>query len=82
MPQQRALTLIDDIKTNDGNIKMSITKHEISKNRGKKHTAYIIEGSDSLGDFVVTRRYKEFLLIREILFSRYPGLYIPPIPQK
>ena len=28
------------------------------------------------------RRYKEFLLLREMLFSRYPGLVIPPMPPK
>jgi len=28
------------------------------------------------------RRYKEFYLLREMLFSRYPGILIPPIPSK
>ncbi len=28
------------------------------------------------------RRYSEFFLFREFLFSRWPGLYVPPIPPK
>lgn len=48
----------------------------------KKHTIYRIKGHDSLGDIDVRRRFNEFYLFRDILFSRYPGLYIPPIPPK
>mmetsp|Transcript_2632 Transcript_2632/g.4085 ORF Transcript_2632/g.4085 Transcript_2632/m.4085 type:complete len:374 (+) Transcript_2632:498-1619(+) len=81
-PKIRALTQIDDIKVNDGTMKMKITKHESQGFKGKKYTIYMVEGWDSLGEFQITRRYKEFLLLRDVLFSRYPGLYIPPIPQK
>ena len=35
-----------------------------------------------MGDIDVVRRFSEFLLFYEILFSRYPGLYIPPVPGK
>ena len=47
-----------------------------------KHTVYTIVGWDSLGDINIKRRFKEFFLFREVLFKRYPGLYIPPIPPK
>lgn len=43
---------------------------------------YRIKGRDNLGDIDVTRRYKEFFMFRETLFSRYPGIFIPPIPPK
>ena len=35
-----------------------------------------------MGDIDVTRRYSEFLMFYDMLFSRYPGLYIPPVPGK
>ena len=39
-------------------------------------------GQDSLGEIDIFRRYREFDLIYEALFKRYPGLYIPPLPPK
>lgn len=47
-----------------------------------RHTSYHIVGFDSLGDINVLRRYKEFFLFRDIIYRRYPGIYIPPIPPK
>ena len=32
--------------------------------------------------FEVSRRYKEFNLLRTVLVKRFPGLYVPPIPSK
>lgn len=39
-------------------------------------------GVDANGPFEIRRRYKEFNLLRTVLFQRYPGLYVPPIPSK
>ena len=39
-------------------------------------------GCDHLGDFEVYRRYKQFDLLRNVLHSRFLGLYVPPIPEK
>ena len=47
-----------------------------------KHTAYRIKGKDSLGDIDVIRRYREFDIFRDLLFVRYPGIFIPPLPPK
>ena len=47
-----------------------------------KHSAYHVYGKDSLGEIDVFRRYREFLQFKDTLFSRYPGLVIPPIPPK
>jgi hypothetical protein len=30
----------------------------------------------------IFRRFREFLQFKDVLFSRYPGLVIPPIPPK
>jgi len=41
-----------------------------------------VKGTDYQGDLEIFRRYREFFNLREILASRYPGLYIPPLPEK
>jgi len=47
-----------------------------------EHIIYTVYGEDHIGRFEIQRRYKEFYLLRNTLFSRYPGLYVPPIPPK
>ena len=47
-----------------------------------KHHLYKVRGSDHLGEFEVYRRYKQFHLLRQVLFNRFMGLYVPPIPEK
>jgi hypothetical protein len=71
---------------NDGNLVLQIKGTQLKKESGKisgqQYTVYHIVGQDSLGPVDILRRFKEFILFREMLFSRYPGLFIPPIPQK
>ena len=73
---------IDDIKCNDGRMKCQIISSEQKGTGMKKHTSYLIKGQDSLGEINCYRRYSEFLVFRDYLFARYPGLYIPPVPTK
>ena len=47
-----------------------------------KHHMYKVKGTDHLGEFEVYRRYKQFYLLRNVLHSRFLGLYVPPIPEK
>jgi sorting nexin-1/2 len=47
-----------------------------------KHHLYRVKGSDHLGEFDVYRRYKQFYILRNVLHSRFMGLYVPPIPEK
>lgn len=63
-------------------MKLEIFAQEINGTGAKKHTQYHIKGFDSLGDIDIFRRYREFDCFREILFKRYPGLWIPPLPIK
>ena len=70
------------IKTNDGLMRLEIVSQEVTKSGAKSHVQYHIKGKDSLGDIDVFRRYREFDMFRDMLFARYPGLYIPPIPPK
>jgi hypothetical protein len=46
------------------------------------HIKYSVTGEDSDGTFEETRRYKEFFALRNILVARWPGIYIPAIPEK
>lgn len=79
---QSMIMEMHDIKCNNGRMKVEISSSE-SKGIGmKKHTQYLIKGEDSLGEINCYRRYSEFLVFREYLYSRYPGLFIPPVPTK
>lgn len=46
------------------------------------HTEYKLKGVDKEGEFDVTRRYKEFYQLRNVLAKNWPGFYIPAIPPK
>lgn len=48
----------------------------------KSFVTYLVTGSDNLGSFEIRRRYNDFFYFRESLKKRWPGLYIPPIPEK
>lgn len=43
---------------------------------------YTVQGQDASGTFEVARRYNEFYALREALVSRWPGCYVPAIPEK
>ena len=45
-------------------------------------TKYTVSGVDSEGKFEVQRRYKEFDALYRVLIQRWPGCYIPAIPEK
>lgn len=47
-----------------------------------KHHVYKIRGRDYLGELEVLRRFREFDTLRKVLYSRFLGLYVPPIPEK
>jgi PX domain len=47
-----------------------------------KHHVFKVKGRDHQGDFEVFRRFKQFDLLRKVLFARFLGLYVPPIPEK
>lgn len=48
----------------------------------KNFVTYLIIGNDELGTFEIRRRFNDFFYLRECLRKRWPGLYIPPIPEK
>lgn len=46
------------------------------------HHEYKVKGRDHLGEFEMYRRFREFDTFRKVLYSRFLGLYVPPIPPK
>lgn len=46
-------------------------------------TEYKIEGYDKMGFFSnISRRYKDFFSLHDLLAERFKGLYVPQIPPK
>jgi sorting nexin-1/2 len=43
---------------------------------------YTIKTLDSTGNYEFTRDYNEFISIRKILAKKWPGIYIPPLPNR
>ena len=43
---------------------------------------YQVRGEDNEGPFEIRRRYKEFDALRSALLTRWPGVFIPPLPPK
>ena len=46
------------------------------------HFKYTITGVDQEGEFSQVRRFNEFFALAEILRVRWPGCYVPSIPEK
>lgn len=61
---------------------LEVKNPTLIKGAATKHHTYQIRGTDAQGPVEVVRRYKEFNHLREVLFSRFPGLYVPPMPPK
>ena len=47
-----------------------------------KYVLYSIRGSDKDGSFEIYRRFSDFATLRKVLVKRWPGVYVPPIPEK
>lgn len=48
----------------------------------KDHIQYDVLGEDSRGKFNKKRRYNDFFALRNALSMRWPGFYIPQLPEK
>ena len=46
------------------------------------HIKYTVSGVDQDGPFEEARRFSEFFALKEALTARWPGVYIPAIPEK
>lgn len=61
---------------------ISVCDPQKKKTTTGTHHVYRVVGRDHLGTFEVFRRFKEFYLLRRVLYSRFLGLYVPPVPEK
>lgn len=46
------------------------------------HVVYTVTGVDDEGEFSEVRRFREFYALGEVLRTRWPGCYVPSIPEK
>ena len=46
------------------------------------HIKYSVTGVDSDGPFEEVRRYRDFFAFKNALMQRWPGIYIPALPEK
>ena len=46
------------------------------------HLKYPVTGVDSDGDFEEKRRFSDFIALRTALNQRWPGTYVPQLPEK
>jgi hypothetical protein len=47
-----------------------------------KHVIYKVKGTDRDGAYESFRRYSDFNTLRKVMQQRWPGCYIPPLPEK
>ena len=43
---------------------------------------YLVKGIDNDGEFEEQRRFRDFVALRQALSTRWPGTYIPALPEK
>ena len=48
-------------------VAISIESHKLEEGMIKKHVVYNIQGQDTSGLFVISRRFKEFVVLRNVL---------------
>lgn len=46
------------------------------------HYTYMVTGEDDEGEFNESRRFREFHALATVLRTRWPGCYVPAIPEK
>lgn len=65
-----------------GEIHIRITGNAQRGSALTKYTTYLISGEDAKGKYELARRYSEFDALRTLLKDRWPGLFIPSLPDK
>ncbi|KRX09015.1 Phox homologous domain [Pseudocohnilembus persalinus] len=73
---------LDEFFEDDGfPINVAVTDPSI-KEGVSKYILYCVKGEDKQGVFEVYRRFSDFYALRQALCTRWPGVFIPPIPPK
>lgn len=74
--------LEDEANNSSFNVSNPIKMNETSGLKVGSVIKYTVTGTDSEGRFEIQRRYNEFLALNNALNERWPGCYVPAIPEK
>eukprot|EP01086_Lenisia_limosa_P001770 TRINITY_DN1362_c0_g1_i1.p1 TRINITY_DN1362_c0_g1~~TRINITY_DN1362_c0_g1_i1.p1 ORF type:complete len:386 (-),score=123.78 TRINITY_DN1362_c0_g1_i1:10-1167(-) len=71
----------------EGTLKITLTDPEQVDDGKNKFIAYTVNTSSSMptynaGTYVLSRRFREFISLRELLDIKYPMIIVPPAPEK
>ena len=47
-----------------------------------KYYVYHVHGQDKYAEFSVYRRYSDFITLKNCMKDRWPGIYLPALPEK
>lgn len=63
---------------------MTVDSPELKAELGgaNKYHVYHVHGQDKTAEFSVYRRYSDFVTLKTAMMSRWPGIYIPALPEK
>lgn len=70
------------IKEIDTGIEVAVTNPTVVNKKVGKFVQYDISGNDKSGNFTCKRRYNAFKELRAKLCENWPGIFIPPLPEK
>ena len=92
MAKTKLIKEIQDLKLDDDAV-VNDLENEVEDPRVQKfnvinpvkisgHVKYTVNGVDDEGDFTEVRRFREFHALGQVLRTRWPGCYVPSIPEK
>jgi hypothetical protein len=70
------------IKDIDTGIEVAVSNPTVVSKKVGKHVQYDISGNDKNGNFSCQRRYNAFHELRVKLCDNWPGIFVPPLPEK
>lgn len=80
-------SLTDEPATDLSGAWVQVGEPSLVEDRVGKHAVYVVrvsctQGQDGIGSFEASRRYNDFLNLRNKLVESWPGVIVPPIPRK
>lgn len=70
------------VKEIDTGIEVEVSNPTITNKKIGKYVKYDVSGNDKNGNFNCKRRYNAFKELRVKLCENWPGIFIPPLPEK
>lgn len=83
LQKKLSFSLIEESKLLEDSEEISLRiENYLMKDGFKKHQIYAVKGQDKLGFFEIFRTFKDFQQIRKLLLKKWPGCYVPPLPNE